>query len=112
MKCARNRTPEHREIRAQSTDTCRGSRGVNELAGEILADLLPAGQAAAEFQRILDHPSIVLVDPMAALARLQLARALALSGDSMKAKRAYEDLLELWKNADADTPLVRRARAE
>lgn len=57
-------------------------------------------EAAAEFQRILDHRSIVLVDPMDALARLQLARALALSGDSVKAKRAYEDLFALWKNAD------------
>ena len=57
-------------------------------------------EAAAEFQRILDHRSIVLVDPMDAMARLQLARALALSGDTVKAKSAYNDLLTLWKNAD------------
>ena len=44
-------------------------------------------KAAAEFQRILDHRSIVLVDPVDALARLQLARALALSGETVKAKR-------------------------
>src|SRR5262249_58096496 len=48
-----------------------------------------ATEAAAEFQRILDHRSIVLVDPMDAMARLQLARALALSGDRVKAKSAY-----------------------
>ena len=69
-------------------------------------------QAAAEFQRILEHPSITLVDPMSALARLQLARAHTLAGDPVKAKAAYEDLLELWKNADADIPLVTRARTE
>ena len=64
-----------------------------------LAARQPA-EAAAEFQRILDHRSIVLVDPMDAMARLQLARALALSGDTVKAKSAYNDLLTLWKNAD------------
>jgi tetratricopeptide (TPR) repeat protein len=69
-------------------------------------------EAAAEFQRIVDHRSIVLVDPMDALARLQLARALALSGETVKAKSAYGDLLALWKNADADIPVLREARAE
>ena len=69
-------------------------------------------EAAAEFQRILDHRSIVLVDPMDAMARLQLARALALSGDTVKAKRAYEDLLTLWKNADIKAPVIEQARTE
>jgi hypothetical protein len=59
-----------------------------------LAARQPA-EAAGEFQRILDHRSIVLVDPMDALARLQLARALALSGDTTKAKSAYNDLFAL-----------------
>ena len=76
-----------------------------------LAARQPA-EAAAEFQRILDHRSIVLVDPMDAMARLQLARALALSGDIVKAKNAYGDLLTLWKNADADIPVLKAARAE
>ena len=68
--------------------------------------------AAFEFQRILDHRSIVLVDPMDAMARLQLARAFALSGDTVKAKNAYSDLLTLWKNADPDLPVLKQARAE
>jgi eukaryotic-like serine/threonine-protein kinase len=76
-----------------------------------LAARQPA-EAAAEFQRILDHRSIVLVDPIDALARLQLARALALSGDTVKAKNAYGNLLTLWKNADADIPVLKAARAE
>ena len=50
-----------------------------------LAARQPAA-AAAEFQRILDHRSIVLVDRMDAMARLQLARALALSGDPQRRK--------------------------
>ena len=49
---------------------------------------------------------------MGALARLQLARALTISGDTVKAKRAYDDLLTLWKNADASVPIVDAARAE
>jgi predicted Zn-dependent protease len=69
-------------------------------------------EAAAEFQRILDHRSIVLVDPMDAMARLQLARALALAGDTVKAKSAYNDLFALWKNADPKIPIVNAARAE
>ena len=76
-----------------------------------LAARQPA-EAAAEFQRILDHRSIVLVDPMDAMARLQLARALALSGDIVKTKSAYGDLLTLWKNADPDIPVLNDARAE
>jgi tetratricopeptide (TPR) repeat protein len=69
-------------------------------------------EAAAEFQRILDHRSIVLIDPMDAMARLQLARALTLSGDTAKAKSAYQNLLDLWKDADAGIPVVKEARAE
>jgi hypothetical protein len=76
-----------------------------------LAARQPA-EAAAEFQRILDHRPIVLVDPMDALARLQLARALVLSGDTVRAKSTYNDLLTLWKNADPDIPVVKEARAE
>jgi tetratricopeptide (TPR) repeat protein len=69
-------------------------------------------QAAAEFQRILDRRHIVLVDPVDAIARLQLARAFALSGDTAKAKSAYDELLTLWKNADTGIPIVEQARAE
>ena len=50
-------------------------------------------KAATEFQNILDHRGIVLGDPWCAMAHLQLGRALALSGDTVKAKTAYQDLL-------------------
>jgi Tfp pilus assembly protein PilF len=80
--------------------------------GEAYRAARQPAEAAAEFQRIVDHRSIVLVDPMDALARLQLARALALSGDAVKARSAYNDLLTLWKNADPDIRVLREARAE
>ena len=76
-----------------------------------LAARRPA-EAAGEFQRILDHRGVVLVDPMDAMARLQLARALVLAGDETKAKGAYSDLLTLWKNADQAIPVVKKAREE
>ena len=69
-------------------------------------------EAAAEFQKILDHRTIVLADPMDALARLQLARALEASGDTARAKSSYRDLFALWKDADLDVPVLKQARAE
>jgi tetratricopeptide (TPR) repeat protein len=70
------------------------------------------GAAAGEFQRILDHRSIVLVDPLDAMARLELARAYTLAGDTEKARRVYEDLVALWRNADPDNSMLAQARAE
>jgi tetratricopeptide (TPR) repeat protein len=69
-------------------------------------------EAAAEFQKILDHPGITLNDPIAPLARLQLARALSASGDRAKSAAPYKDLLTLWKNADSDIKLIQEAKAE
>jgi tetratricopeptide (TPR) repeat protein len=70
------------------------------------------GEAAAEFQKILDHPGMMLSDPMGPMARLQLARALSASGDRVKSTTVYKDLLALWKDADAGIPVVEEARAE
>jgi tetratricopeptide (TPR) repeat protein len=67
-------------------------------------------EAAAEFQKILDHRGIVVSDPVGALAHLQLGRALALSGDITKAKIAYQDFLALWKDADQDIPILIEAK--
>ena len=80
--------------------------------GEAYRAAQQPAEAVAEFQRILDHRSIVIVDPMDAMARLQLARTLAVSGDTVKAKSAYNDLLTLWKDADPKIPVVEEARAE
>jgi serine/threonine protein kinase/tetratricopeptide (TPR) repeat protein len=68
--------------------------------------------AAAEFQKFLDHRGIVLNFPLGALAHLGLARAYALSGDTPKAKAAYQDFFALWKNADTDIPILKEAKAE
>ncbi len=68
--------------------------------------------AAAEFQKVLDHPGIVVNFVTGALARLGLARAYALQGDTNKAKAAYAEFLTLWKDADPDIPILKEAKAE
>ena len=68
--------------------------------------------AAAEFQKFLDHRGIVFNFPLGALAHLGLARAYALSGDTTKAKTAYQDFFALWKDADPDIPILKEAKAE
>jgi serine/threonine protein kinase/Tfp pilus assembly protein PilF len=69
-------------------------------------------EAAAEFQRMLDHPGLLLADAIGPAARLQLARALRDAGETARAKAAYGDFLALWKDADQDIPLLQQARAE
>jgi predicted Zn-dependent protease len=76
-----------------------------------LAAQKPA-EAAREFQKIISRRGLVMADPIDALARLQLARALVSSGDTARARAAYEDFLTLWKQADADVPLFKQAQAE
>jgi serine/threonine protein kinase/tetratricopeptide (TPR) repeat protein len=80
--------------------------------GEALQSMSKNREAAAEFQKILDHPGLVFADIVSPMARLQKARTLALSGSKSDANRAYQDLLKLWKNADSDIPAVKQAGAE
>jgi tetratricopeptide (TPR) repeat protein len=80
--------------------------------GEALLAAHRYAEAAAEFQKILDHRGIVGADPIGALAHLQLGRAFALSGDRGKSKTAYRDFLTLWKDADPDIPILTQAQAE
>jgi tetratricopeptide (TPR) repeat protein len=69
-------------------------------------------EAAAEFQKILDHRGIAVCDPIGALAHVQLGRAYALAGDKTKAKSAYQDFLTLWKDADPDIPILKEVQRE
>ena len=69
-------------------------------------------QAAAEFQKVIDHVGIVRNEPNGALARLGLARAYAEAGDAAKARLAYQDFFALWKDADPDVPVLKEAKAE
>jgi tetratricopeptide (TPR) repeat protein len=82
------------------------------IRGEAYLMLRDGKAAAAEFQKFIDHRGVVVNFPWGALARLQLARAYAMQGDTAKAKAAYQDFLTLWKDADPDIPVLKQAKAE
>ncbi len=82
------------------------------LHGEAYLAAKQGAAAAAEFQKVLDHTGVVENEPIGALAHLGLARAYVLSGDTAKAKIAYQDFLTFWKDADADSPLLKQAKTE
>ena len=69
-------------------------------------------QAAVEFQKILDHPGLVVNFPLGTLARLELGRARAIGGDKGAAKVAYEEFFSQWKDGDASTPILKEAKGE
>jgi serine/threonine protein kinase/tetratricopeptide (TPR) repeat protein len=68
--------------------------------------------AAAEFQKIVDHPGVIGNFPLSALSHLGLGRARTLARDSAGARTAYQDFFALWKDADLDTPILKQAKAE
>jgi serine/threonine protein kinase/Tfp pilus assembly protein PilF len=80
--------------------------------GEAYLEAGKGQQAAVEFQKIIDHRSIVQNFILGALSHLQLGRALALQGDTTKARTAYQDFFTLWKDADPNIPILKEAKAE
>ena len=80
--------------------------------GEAYLGAHQGNEAAAEFQKILDHRGIVVDEPIGALAHLQLGRAYVVQGETAKARAAYQDFLTLWKDADPDIPILKQAKAE
>jgi tetratricopeptide (TPR) repeat protein len=80
--------------------------------GKAYLDAERGREAAAEFQKILNHRGVVLADPIGALAHLQLGRALELAGDHAGAKAAFQDFFNLWKSADQDIPVLIQARVD
>ncbi len=80
--------------------------------GEAYLAARQGDKAATEFQKILHHRGIVFSDPASAAALLQLARAYVLAGDESSARSSYDDFLVFWRDADADIPILRQAKAE
>jgi hypothetical protein len=69
-------------------------------------------QAAAEFRKLLNHRGMTQNWILAAIARLQLGRALVQEGDVPKGRSSYKDFLDLWHTADSDAPLLKQAKSE
>jgi Tfp pilus assembly protein PilF len=82
------------------------------LRGLAYLQLHQGRQAAAEFQKMIDHPGVVMRDVIGALARLQMARAHQMEGNTAAALHYYEEFLALWKDADPDLQPLRDAKAE
>jgi tetratricopeptide (TPR) repeat protein len=94
--------------------------GAVYLRGLAYLRLKKGVEAAAEFQKIVDHKGAnwgsVWLHPFwgqfYALSYLGVARGSALAGDTARARKAFEDFLALWKDADPDVPILKQAKAE
>jgi eukaryotic-like serine/threonine-protein kinase len=82
------------------------------LRGQAYLQLKQGSEAAAEFQKVLAHRGYAPLSPLYPLAHLGLARAAALTGDTAQRRKAYEDFFAMWKEADADLPILRTAKRE
>ena len=82
------------------------------IRGQAYLQAKRGAEAAAEFQKIVDHRGITPTFPEHSLAKLGLGRAYRLTGDSAKARAAYQDFFALWKDADPDVPILKEAKAE
>ena len=90
----------------------RGQMIVTYLRGLAYLKTKSAGEASAEFQKVLDQPTRAFLTVFIPLAHLGLARSAALAGDSARSRQAYQDFLALWKDADPDIPILQQAKAE
>ena len=90
------------------------------LRGLAYLRLRKGAEAVAEFQKIVDHKGAnwgaTWIHPywgqFYSFSYLGTARGSALAGDTAKAKKAFQDFFELWKDADSDIPVLQQARAE
>ena len=82
------------------------------IRGEVYLLLHKGKEAAAEFQKFLDHRGVALNSPLSSLARLQLGRAYALQDNNGQSRAAYQEFFELWGDADRDIPILIAAKSE
>jgi hypothetical protein len=107
---------------SRKKNCCAVARPANGLFCAGISQASADGRTAAadDFRRILDHRGVVLSCPTRAAARLELARALtmqaasgrAASAERQPAREAYREFLSLWKDADADIPILKEAKTE
>jgi tetratricopeptide (TPR) repeat protein len=82
------------------------------IRGQAFLQAKQGAEAAAEFQKIIEHPGIAAQVPEHSLAKLGLGRSYVVLGDKAKAKAAYQDFFALWKDADPDVPVLKEAKSE
>ncbi|MFN2497694.1 MAG: protein kinase [Pyrinomonadaceae bacterium] len=86
--------------------------GMNYIRGQAYVGQRSGKEASAEYQKILDRRTVEVFSFLFPLAHLQLARAAALTADTSKSRKAYQDFFALWKDADADLPVLVQAKKE
>jgi serine/threonine protein kinase/tetratricopeptide (TPR) repeat protein len=89
-----------------------GDIGPTFYRGQAYLSMKSGKEAAAEFRKIIDRKTINPLSPLHPISQLELARSLALAGDTAGARTAYQDLFAQWKDADPDLPLLKQAKAE
>jgi eukaryotic-like serine/threonine-protein kinase len=82
------------------------------IRGQAYLQAKRGAEAVQEFQKIVDHRGVAPTFPEHSLAKLGLGRAYRMTGDTAKARAAYQDFFALWKDADPDVPILKEARAE
>ncbi len=82
------------------------------LRGQVYLQLNQPAEASAEFQKIIDHRGWNVTSMLWPLAHLGLARAAAMQGETVKARKLYQDFFTLWKDSDADLPILLAAKQE
>lgn len=82
------------------------------LRAEAYLALHDGPAAAREFQKLIDRRGLVINYPLGALAYFGLGRAYVLSGETAKAKAAYQEFFTRWKDADPEIPILKEAKTE
>jgi len=137
MSEAAKRAPDDRVIQSVALPSVRATFEMNHGRGDKAIELMSAGtpydrtfpgprrvrglaylaarrvpEAVQEIRETLELRRLDPPDPIFSILRLDLARAYAQSGDTAASRQAYQDFLALWKDADPDLPLLKKARDE
>jgi eukaryotic-like serine/threonine-protein kinase len=116
----RDRPAESVEVLASASPYERSYLEAVYLRGLAYLRLRKGAEAAAEFQKIVDHKGAnwgaTWVHPYwgqyYSLSYLGMARGFAYAGETAKARKAFQDFFELWRDADPDIPILQQAKAE
>lgn len=116
----KNNPPKSIDLLLSASPYERSYLEVVYLRGLAYLRLGKGAEAVAEFQKIVGHKGAnwgaTWIHPnwgqYYSLSYLGMARGFVLAGDTAKAKKAFEDFFELWKDADPDIPILKQATAE
>jgi tetratricopeptide (TPR) repeat protein len=120
IELQRNQPAKAVELLASASPYERAYPETVYLRGLAYLRLHKGAEAAAEFQKIVDHKGASWGSTWLypnwglyySISYVGLARGFALAGETAKARKAFQDFFALWKEADVDLPLLAEARKE